>query len=127
MGLGARIIEKHFTIDNNYSDFHDHKLSLNPSEFKKMVNQIRATEKMLGNGKKSSTDLEFISNKSIRRSIVASQNLSVGHKIIMEDLNWVRPSGGLKPGEEQRIIGKRLNQDVQKGGKILMKHISDDN
>ena len=119
VAFGARIIEKHFTIDNNYSDFHDHQLSLNPSEFKKMVNQVRATEKMLGNGKKSSTDLEFQSSKTIRRSIVASQNLPIGHKIVLKDLGWVRPGGGLKPGEEHRIIGKRLNQEIQKGEKIL--------
>ena len=127
VAFGARIIEKHFTIDNNYSDFHDHQLSSNPSEFKKMVSQIRATEKMLGNGKNFLTNLELKSKKTIRRSIVASQNLPVRHKILMEDLDWVRPSGGLKPGEEQRIIGKRLNQDLKKGEQILMKHISDDN
>ena len=125
VALGARIIEKHFTIDNNYSDFHDHQLSSNPTEFKKLVNQVRATEKMLGNGKKSLSDLEFKAEKSIRRSIVASQNLPVGHKILMEDLDWVRPGDGIRPGNEKNIIGKRLNQDIQKGERILMKHFSE--
>jgi len=125
VALGARIIEKHFTIDNNYSDFHDHQLSSNPTEFKKLVNQVRATEKMLGNGKKSLSDLEFKAEKSIRRSIVAIQNLPVGHKILMEDLDWVRPGDGIRPGNEKNIIGKRLNQDIQKGERILMKHFSE--
>ena len=123
IAFGARIIEKHFTIDNNYSDFHDHQLSLNPTEFKKMVVQIRIAEKMLGSGKKVSTHLELKSKQNIRRSIVANRNLSAGHKIILEDLDWVRPGGGVRPGNEEKLIGKKLNQAMKVGEMIELKNL----
>ena len=50
--LGADIIEKHFTLDNNYSKFRDHKLSLNPQDFKEMVTKIREIEMLVGKKKK---------------------------------------------------------------------------
>ena len=123
IAFGARIIEKHFTIDNNYSDFHDHQLSLNPTEFKKMVVQIRIVEQMLGSGKKVPTDLELKSKQNIRRSIVANHNLSTGHKIILEDLNWVRPGGGVRPGNEEKLIGKKLNRAMKVGEMIELKNL----
>ena len=123
IAFGARIIEKHFTIDNNYSDFHDHQLSLNPTEFKKMVFQIRIVEKILGSGKKVPTDLELKSKQNIRRSIVANHNLSAGHKIILEDLDWVRPGGGVRPGNEEKLIGKKLNRAMKVGEIIELKNL----
>ena len=50
--LGARIIEKHFTIDNHFSDFRDHQLSANPSDMKKLVGMIRDLDKIKGSGEK---------------------------------------------------------------------------
>ena len=123
IAFGARIIEKHFTIDNNYSDFHDHQLSSNPTEFNKMVVQIRIAEKMLGSGKKVSTHLELKSKQNIRRSIVANRNLSAGHKIILEDLDWVRPGGGVRPGNEEKLIGKKLNRAMKVGEMIELKNL----
>jgi len=123
IAFGARIIEKHFTIDNNYSDFHDHQLASNPTEFKKMVVQIRIVEKMLGSGKKVLTDLELKAKQNIRRSIVANHNLSKGHKIILEDLDWVRPGGGVRPGNEEKLIGKKLNRAMKVGEMIELKNL----
>jgi N,N'-diacetyllegionaminate synthase len=123
VAFGARIIEKHFTIDNSFSDFHDHKLSSNPSDFKKMVDQIRDAEKMIGVGKKVPSDLEKKSKQNIRRSIVANHNLSVGHKIILEDLDWVRPGCGVRPGNEDKLIGKKLNRAIKAGEMIELKNL----
>ena len=127
VGLGARIIEKHFTIDKHYSNFRDHQLSTDPKEMKQLIQSVREVEKMLGTGDKVPQLPEKDSVTQVRRSIVAKHSISEGHIFQWNDITWIRPGGGLDPGEEQRIIGKRLNQDVQKGGKILMKHISDDN
>ena len=55
---GARIIEKHFTLDNKFSNFRDHALSLNPKNFKIMVNQIREAENILGKKKNCSSTRE---------------------------------------------------------------------
>ncbi len=116
VAVGARIIEKHFTIDNNYSDFHDHKLSADPKDFKEMVKRIRISEKMLGSGVKKPSASELEAKKNIRRAIVAKHDLSAGHKISIDDLDWVRPGLGLKPGDEKKVLGKRLKHEVKEGG-----------
>ena len=123
VAFGARIIEKHFTIDNNYSKFRDHQLSTNPEDLRQMVDRIRIAEKMLGEGLKIPTDLELRNKQNFRRSIVANRNLSAGHKIRLEDLDWVRPGGGIRPGKEEKLIGKKLNFDVKTGEKIELKNL----
>ncbi len=119
VAVGARIIEKHFTIDNNYSDFHDHKLSANPVDFKQMVDKIRFAEKTLGDGIKKPSPEELVNREKIRRSIVAKHDLPAGHMIVIDDLDWVRPSGGIKPGLEDLLVGKKLKLAIKKGCKIV--------
>ena len=53
--------------------------------------------------------------KIARRSIVAKLNLQKGNSIKWDDLSWLRPGGGLSPGEEEKIIGRTLTKNVQKG------------
>ena len=74
-------------------------------------------------GKKVPTDLELKSKQNIRRSIVANHNLSAGHKIILEDLDWVRPGGGVRPGNEEKLIGKKLNRAMKVGEIIELKNL----
>ena len=123
MAVGARIVEKHFTIDNYYSDFHDHKLSANPKDFKEMVNNIRRLEKILGTGIKSPTKKEKENKKIMRRSIVAKHDLDTGHEIQLEDLDWVRPGGGFRPGQEAQLIGKRVVAKIDCGSMIKSTHL----
>jgi len=123
VAAGARIIEKHFTIDNNYSDFHDHRLSANPIDFKEMVKRIRIAEKMLGSGEKIPTDSELKAKKNIRRSVVAKHNLPAGHIIKLGDLDWVRPGEGLRPGQEKELIGKKLIKAIDGGSKIKQVYV----
>ena len=123
VGLGAKIIEKHFTIDNNYSDFRDHQISADPEMMKKLINGVRKVEEMLGSGEKQLQLPEKDLLIQIRRSIVANHNLSKGDKIAFEDLTWIRPGGGLEPGEEYKLVGQVLNRDIDIGEPILLKHI----
>jgi len=118
VAVGARIIEKHFTIDNNYSDFHDHQLSANPSVFKEMVQKIRVTEKILGQVSNYPTKKEIENKEKARRSIVAKHDLDSGHVLTFHDLDWVRPGGGIKPGNEEKVIGKKLNRPIIRGNII---------
>ena len=124
VALGARIIEKHFTIDNNYSDFHDHKLSANPEDFKEMVEKIRLAEKTLGSGIKKPSPEELENRIKIRRSIVAKHDLSAGHIISIEDLDWVRPGDGIRPGEENKVIGKTMKRAFMAGEKIELEFLT---
>jgi N-acetylneuraminate synthase/N,N'-diacetyllegionaminate synthase len=124
VAVGARIIEKHFTIDNNYSDFHDHQLSANPKDFKEMVEKIRLAEKTLGSGIKKPSPEELENRIKIRRSIVAKHDFPTGHKISIDDLDWVRPGDGIRPGEENKVIGKTMKRAFIAGEKIELEFLT---
>tara|TARA_Y100000591_G_C21788939_1_gene675443 strand:- start:154 stop:1164 length:1011 start_codon:yes stop_codon:yes gene_type:complete len=120
VSIGARIIEKHFTKDKNFSNFRDHQLSADPKEMKEIVKKIRQIEQMLGNGEKILQPSEKDLAPLVRRSIVAKKNIGKGFAIKSGDFTWVRPGGGLKPGDELKIIGKKINKNIVKGAKILL-------
>lgn len=122
VALGARIIEKHFTLDKNYSDFHDHQLSADPAEMQQLVQKVRLVSLMLGKDEKKVQPAEETGTLAFRRSIVAGRDLSKGIQITWSDLTWIRPAGGLPPGEEHVLIGKTLNRDVRFGEQL---HASD--
>ncbi len=123
VALGARIIEKHFTIDKNHSDFRDHKLSVNFDEMKHLVNSIREIEQMLGEEEKIIQNSEKQIINSLRRSIVAKKDLSIGKTITKKDITFIRPGGGLNPSDEKKIVGKKLKYEVKKGDKLLFNHL----
>ena len=119
---GARIVEKHFTLDKNYSDFRDHKLSADPQEMRLMVNKIREVEKIFGKEEKKPQQCEKGMNILARRSIAAVCNLKVGTKLSSSDLTWVRPGKGFSPGEEKKIIGKKIIRDLRMGEILKKSH-----
>jgi sialic acid synthase SpsE len=118
VGVGARVIEKHFTIDKNHSDFRDHQLSADPAELGELVAAVREAELLLGDGAKTMQPSEQESATAIRRSIVAGRDLPAGHRLSMDDVIWLRPGGGLDPGEEHRIVGRALRHPVPFGTRI---------
>ena len=123
VSLGARIIEKHFTFDKNFSSFRDHQLSADLPEMTKMVSTIREIEQMLGTGKKILQKSEEDIIKVVRRSIVAKKDLLKGDIIRHEDITFLRPGDGLSPYQEVQIIGKKLKKNIDMGTKILLKNI----
>jgi N-acetylneuraminate synthase/N,N'-diacetyllegionaminate synthase len=116
--LGARIIEKHFTIDKAYSSFRDHQLSADPRELAELVRRVRGAEKMLGGAEKKVVDAEKDALTKVRRSIVVKRDMKEGQKITMEDIVWVRPGTGLSPGTEKDILGKSLKRSLKEGEMI---------
>ncbi|MGD0534549.1 MAG: N-acetylneuraminate synthase family protein [Methanoregula sp.] len=112
---GAKIVEKHFTLDKNYSAFRDHQLSADPAEMKEMVLRIRKVSLMAGRADKKIQDCEQAMNPLIRRSIAARSDLSAGHRLGPDDLMWIRPSSGMRPGTEQEILGKQLRHAIRRG------------
>lgn len=118
--LGARIVEKHLTLDHAYSDFRDHALSADPAEFAQLVERVREAERLLGDGEKRLQPSEEASAEAIRRSIAAARDLSEGHVLEPADLTWLRPGGGLRPGRESELLGRRLRRDVPAGALIAL-------
>lgn len=124
VGLGARIIEKHFTLNKHYSDFRDHQISADPAELKDLVEKVNNVFQMLGSGEKKPQPPEQAVVSQIRRSIVAKNDLSKGTVLRVDDLAWIRPAGGLAPGEEDKLIGKVLKLDIGMGEQVLIKHVT---
>jgi len=116
--LGARILEKHFTLDKHYSDFRDHQLSADPAEMRQIVEGVRKIETLLGRPEKRVQPCEESLVKLVRRSIVAGADLPAGHRVRMEDLTWIRPAGGLSPGNETLLLGKTLRRAFRFGEPI---------
>jgi N,N'-diacetyllegionaminate synthase len=123
VAAGARIIEKHFTIDKNRSDFRDHKLSADPEEFAALVRAIQEVETLLGEPTKLIKECEATNENPMRRSIAANRNILVGETIRWKDLCWIRPRVGLKPGEEDLICGRKLIKAIADGEAFTLDHI----
>ena len=125
VSMGARIVEKHFTIDKNYSDFRDHQLSADPEELKNLVKKIRFIEKLIGKGLTDKEKFEESMKKPMRRSIAAKTNLKAGTQLAIENITWVRPGNGIPPGNEKLVIGKKLKKSFEKGQIIKPEDIED--
>ena len=110
---GARIIEKHFTIDKKLPG-PDHSLSLLPHEFKDMVKSIREAKMILGDRHKKPTKKEQEIVSLTRRGAFASRSLYKGDKVSKNDIIYLRPEGEINPLEMEKYIGKRLKKDVPK-------------
>ncbi|MFH1504527.1 MAG: N-acetylneuraminate synthase family protein [Candidatus Omnitrophota bacterium] len=119
VALGARIIEKHFTIRKNYSSFRDHKLSADPEEFSLLVKKVKLAVSMLGDGLKRLQDSEKEVVSKLRRSVAAKHNLSKGKVLTQDDITWLRCPQGINLGQE-KLLGKRLIRDIAKGYTILI-------
>lgn len=113
--LGAKIIEKHFTLDKNFSNFRDHKLSATPNEMKKLVNTVRNLESMLGKKQKIIQKSEKLNIAGSRRSIAANKNLKKNSIIKISDLVFVRPQFKSSILDEKQIIGKKLKRSIKSG------------
>lgn len=123
VAAGARVIEKHFTIDKNYSDFRDHQLSADPTELREMIRAIRAAERMMGSADMGAQACEEPNRDPVRRSLTTVSDLSAGTVLSMEQLVWVRPGGGVRPGQEAAIIGKKLVVPLSAGKAVLPEHV----
>jgi N-acetylneuraminate synthase/sialic acid synthase len=109
---GARIIEKHFTLDRSLKGT-DHAMSLAPSGLRKLIKDLRKTEKALGNGVKTFQDGEKEPIKKMAKKIVSSKSIKKGTIIQLEHLEFKSPGDGLPPYLAYEIIGKKLTKDVE--------------
>jgi len=122
VSIGAKVIEKHFTLNKNLEGF-DHKLSLNPEEFSNLINGIRIIEKVKGDGKRKISNLERESIKNARRSIHANKMIKKGEIITKDMIKIVRPSEGIKPKYLNKVIGKRAKKNIDEDEVITWKKI----
>lgn len=111
VALGARIIEKHFTLDKTLPG-PDQSSSAEPDEFARLVRNIRNAEKTLGAAMKEPSDIERENATVMRRSIVAKQNIAKGTEITEKMLTFKRPSTGLAPRYFFDIVGLKARKNI---------------
>ena len=115
--LGAQVIEKHFTLDKSLPG-PDQKASLDPAEFKAMVDAVRHTEAALGDGKKHVTDSEAPNKAVARKSIVAARPIQAGEEFTADNLTTKRPGDGISPMRWYQVLGQRAKRDFEEDEKI---------
>lgn len=120
VAAGARIIEKHFTLDKQHSDFRDHQLSADPEEMHRLTQAIRQVTAMLGSGDKSAQPCEQPMEVEVRRSIAAAIDLPEGTHLSIEHLQWVRPGTGIPPGNEEQLLGRKTRRPLDQGELIAL-------
>lgn len=119
-GMGAAIIEKHFSLDRNLFGA-DHKVSMLPEEFKQMVEKIRSGEKAnvenYGSKAKVLNEDEAVFRPLFRKSLMAGRDIKAGETLQAEDVFAMRPqlhAGGLPSEEYEKVLGKTINKDLNK-------------
>jgi len=111
--LGACIIEKHFTISRAIPG-PDSAFSLEPHEFKEMVNAIRIAEKALGQVNYTVTEKEAAS-RVFRRSLFVVKDMKAGEQFSLDNVRAIRPGNGLPPKYISKILGKTTKKDIGAG------------
>lgn len=110
--LGARIIEKHFTLDKNLPG-PDHRASLDPAELTAMVKAIRNIGQAMGNGEKHVSDSERPNIEVARKSIIAACDIKAGELLTEENLTVKRPGNGISPMLWDSVVGTRAIRDFK--------------
>jgi sialic acid synthase SpsE len=112
--MGAKVYEKHFTIDKNLPG-PDHRMSLEPGELKQTVKVIRDTELALGSSEKQVLEGEKENRVKLRKSIVANKDINKGEIIRKEMIAIKRPGSGISPVDIENILGKKATIDIPSG------------
>ena len=120
VGLGARIIEKHVTLDRLLSG-PDHAASMEPGEFINFVKNLRRAEKMLGSGLKVPCESESINMGAARKSLVTRLPIRKGEVFTLQNLTAKRPSGGIPPIMIDFVLGMRAVRDFDADELIELK------
>jgi len=113
VALGARIVEKHFILDRNLGG-PDSSFSLDPIEFKALVETIRNTERALGKVNYSLTD-KMKKIREFSRSLFVCQDVKAGDVISSDNVRSIRPAHGLPTKYYPVILGRKFTQDVKYG------------
>jgi N-acetylneuraminate synthase/sialic acid synthase len=116
--LGARVIEKHFTL-NHAAKGTDHAFSLMPEGMRKLVRDLQRVPGALGDGVKRPLDIEEAPIRKMGKKLVAARSLEEGHVLTVQDIAIKSPAdGGLPPYELERLVGQRLRRQLSPDANI---------
>lgn len=115
IALGARIIEKHFTLDKSMEG-NDHKVSLLPGEFSEMVDRVRELEEAIGlPAPREVSTGEMMNRVNLAKSLVAARDIEVGEVLSESDLAIKSPGRGLQPNRLNDLVGRSTNRSLRTG------------
>jgi sialic acid synthase SpsE len=119
VALGARVIERHFTDDNN-REGPDHKFALNPNDWAHMVEETRQLERALGSADKSVAGNEKETSVVQRRCLRAARDVKAGEVFTRQMIDVLRPAtpGAIPPSDIEAIIGTKAIQDIPEGKEL---------
>jgi len=115
--LGARVIEKHFTLNHTWKGT-DHAFSLEPIGFRKMVRDLERVKVAIGDGVKQTYESEKSPIIKMGKKLVAARDLPAGHSIRREDIALKSPGDGLPPYELAKVIGRVTRQELKEDDNI---------
>ena len=110
--LGARFIEKHFTLDRLQKGT-DHQFSLTPTLLKTLVDDLEEIRLAMGDGEKKLLSEEKLARFKMGKKIVFSNYASKGTKIELKDLSFKSPGDGIPPNELSKVLGKVISKDYK--------------
>ena len=112
IGIGANIIERHFTLDKNFEG-PDHILSSEPTEMKKLVHFANGSNSIIGTGQKIIKPSEYEIINSQRKSIYAKKDIKKGEKFTKKNICIKGPAGGIMPKYIDMILGKKASESIK--------------
>ncbi|MCK9371615.1 MAG: pseudaminic acid synthase [Sulfuricurvum sp.] len=113
VALGARVIEKHFILDRKMGGA-DSAFSLEPAEFRAMVDAVRDTERLLGSVTYDLSE-KSLKSREFSRSLFVAENVKTGEMLTRANVRSVRPGFGMAPKYLNAVLGKRFIRDLPKG------------
>jgi sialic acid synthase len=120
--LGARVFEKHFTLNRSWKGT-DQSFSLEPEGLRKLVRNLNRIPVLLGSPEKQLLESEKRPLKKMAKTLVAKTDLSPGHILTEEDIAIKSPGGGLPPYELGNLIGKVLIKELKEDDHILFENL----
>jgi N-acetylneuraminate synthase/sialic acid synthase len=121
--LGARVVEKHFTLNHTWKGT-DHAFSLEPIGFQKMVRDLKRARVAMGDGVKRVYDSEITPMVKMGKQLVAARDLPAGHAIRREDIAIKSPGGALQPYEIDKVIGRTVRVALKEDDAITFETLN---
>jgi N-acetylneuraminate synthase/N,N'-diacetyllegionaminate synthase len=125
VAMGARIVEKHLTLDKSM-DGPDHELSAEPDEFADMVDRIETVEEARGDGIKRPQESESEFKRVARRGLKARNGIAAGETLTRENVKVVRPNDGIDPEEYANVLGREAVERIEKNDPITWAKVEAD-
>ncbi|MBT3350995.1 MAG: N-acylneuraminate-9-phosphate synthase [Nitrospinaceae bacterium] len=121
---GARVLEKHISLDFNVPDAQDWKVSCGPEDLPELIRGAREIEASLGSGERVPNSAELESILWARKSLVTRKAMKAGDELTLDVLAFKRPGTGIPPSDAEKVVHRRINIDLESDTVIQWEHLN---